>query len=58
MKAIQEWLGHSNFLTTANIYAHLDSNSKQASAKALLDSFKLIDTNKEKENEEIKSSSS
>ena len=28
MKAIQEWLGHSNFSTTANIYAHLDSNSK------------------------------
>ena len=35
MKAIQEWLGHSNFSTTANIYAHLDSNSKQLSAQAI-----------------------
>ena len=35
MKSIQEWLGHSNFLTTANIYAHLDSNSKQLSAQTL-----------------------
>ena len=25
MKQIQEWLGHSDFSTTANIYAHLDS---------------------------------
>ncbi|MCI6007195.1 MAG: hypothetical protein MRZ25_02950 [Ruminococcus sp.] len=24
MKQIQEWLGHSDFSTTANIYAHLD----------------------------------
>ncbi len=35
MKAIQEWLGHSNFSTTANIYAHLDSNSKKLSAQAI-----------------------
>ena len=25
MKQIQEWLGHSDFSTTANIYAHLDA---------------------------------
>ena len=25
MKQIQEWLGHSDFGATANIYAHLDS---------------------------------
>ena len=25
MKQIQEWLGHSDIFTTANIYAHLDS---------------------------------
>ncbi len=37
MKAIQEWLGHSNFSTTANIYAHLDSNSKMMSAQAMAD---------------------
>lgn len=29
---IQEWLGHSDFNTTANIYAHLDTTSKSASA--------------------------
>lgn len=28
MKDIQEWLGHSNYNTTANIYAHLDTTSK------------------------------
>lgn len=27
MKKIQEWLGHSEFSTTANIYAHLDYQS-------------------------------
>ena len=27
MKKIQEWLGHSDFSTTANIYAHLDYQS-------------------------------
>ena len=29
LKEIQEWLGHSNFNTTANIYAHLDTKVKQ-----------------------------
>lgn len=36
MKQIQEWLGHSTFATTADIYAHLDYNSKLSSADALL----------------------
>ena len=36
MKQIQEWLGHSDFSTTANIYAHLDYSSKLSSADALL----------------------
>lgn len=36
MKQIQEWLGHSDFSTTANIYAHLDSSSKIVSADAML----------------------
>lgn len=36
MKQIQEWLGHSDFSTTANIYAHLDYNSKLSSASALM----------------------
>lgn len=35
MKDIQEWLGHSNFSTTANIYAHLDTAAKSSSAVKL-----------------------
>lgn len=36
MKQIQEWLGHSDFSTTANIYAHLDYQSKLSSAEAMM----------------------
>ena len=36
MKQIQEWLGHSDFSTTANIYSHLDYSSKVSSAEAML----------------------
>ena len=36
MKEIQEWLGHSDFGTTANIYGHLDVNAKLRSADAML----------------------
>ena len=36
MKKIQEWLGHSEFSTTVNIYAHLDFQSKISSAEAML----------------------
>ena len=36
MKQIQDWLGHSDFSTTANINAHLDYNSKMASADAIV----------------------
>lgn len=32
LKSIQEWLGHSTFSTTADIYAHLDYTSKENSA--------------------------
>ena len=32
MKQVQEWLGHSTFSITADIYAHLDYKSKQGSA--------------------------
>lgn len=39
MKAIQEWLGHSDFSTTANVYAHLDINSKLLSAEAISSAF-------------------
>lgn len=39
MKQIQEWLGHSDFSTTANIYAHLDFSSKLSSADAMQQAF-------------------
>jgi len=39
MKHIQEWLGHSDFSTTANIYAHLDYSSKLTSAKSLIEGY-------------------
>lgn len=35
MKSIQEWLGHSNFSTTADIYSHIDYHTKQQSAAAI-----------------------
>ena len=41
MKQIQEWLGHSDFSTTANIYAHLDYSSKLHSADVMLSSLGL-----------------
>lgn len=39
MKQIQDWLGHSTFATTADIYSHLDFNSKQESADAIAAAF-------------------
>ena len=39
MKQIQDWLGHSTFATTADIYSHLDFNSKQESAAAIAHAF-------------------
>ena len=35
MKMIQDWLGHSDMSTTANIYSDIDSNSTLASAEAM-----------------------
>lgn len=35
MKQIQEWLGHSDMGTTANIYSHLDYKSKISSANVM-----------------------
>lgn len=42
MKQIQDWLGHSDFATTANIYAHLDYNSKLISAQAMVDGLNFV----------------
>ena len=35
MKMIQDWMGHSDMGTTANIYSHIDSESKKESARAI-----------------------
>ena len=35
MKMIQDWLGHSDMSTTANIYSHVDHTSKLESAKVI-----------------------
>jgi integrase len=35
MKEVQEWLGHSNYQTTANLYAHIDSSAKKDMANAV-----------------------
>jgi integrase len=35
MKQIQEWLGYSNYQTTADVYSHLDFKSKENSAEII-----------------------
>lgn len=35
MKNIQEWLGHTNFNTTADVYSHLDFSAKKMSASVI-----------------------
>ena len=35
MKAIQEWLGHSNYAITANLYSHVEYNAKVISAETI-----------------------
>ena len=45
MKQIQEWLGHADFGTTANIYSHLDYTTKQNSANTISNVFSFLETN-------------
>ena len=45
LKQIQEWLGHSDFSTTANIYAHLDYTSKITSAQVMEKGLVLPNSN-------------
>ena len=47
LKEIQEWLGHSDFAITANIYAHLEFDSKLKSAKKMswIDNTSLAQAN-------------
>ena len=44
MKQIQEWLGHSDFSITANIYAHMDPRAKISSAEAMVRGLGLDDS--------------
>lgn len=44
MKQIQEWLGHSDIGTTANIYSHLDYKSRITSANVMDNILTLPDT--------------
>ena len=42
MKQIQEWLGHSNYATTANIYSHLDFKTKLNSANSIARVYSFV----------------
>ena len=53
MKNIQEWLGHSNFNTTADVYSHLDYSSKYESANALSKALSFNRTEEKQSEEEI-----
>lgn len=39
MKEIQEWLGHSNFSTTADVYSHLDFSAKMKAASTIATAY-------------------
>ena len=53
MKNIQEWLGHSNFNTTADVYSHLDYSAKIESASAISNALSFNNQKEDKNEEEI-----
>ncbi len=55
MKDIQIWLGHSSYNTTANIYTHVDTESKQNSALVIGNSLNFTEPsqNDDEEDEEM-----
>ncbi len=53
MKNIQEWLGHSNFNTTADVYSHLDYSAKIESASAIRNALSFNNQKEEQSEEEI-----
>lgn len=54
MKTIQEWLGHSNYSITANLYIHLEYNAKVISAETIA---RVLDNKKECASAEIEKKS-
>ena len=44
LKEIQDWLGHSDFGTTANIYSHLEYGAKMKSAETMAQTLTLGET--------------
>ena len=55
LKEIQDWLGHSTFATTADIYAHLDKSTKVSTVNAMLSSG--IKVNGSRNNEPVEPTS-
>ncbi|MVB09670.1 Tyrosine recombinase XerC [Caprobacter fermentans] len=51
MKMIQDWLGHSDMATTANIYSHIDSSSELASANMIEEVLGVTDDEDNPEND-------
>ena len=49
MKQIQEWLGHADLSTTANIYSHLDYSTKLNSANTMTNVFAFSQTQEKEE---------
>lgn len=50
MKEIQEWLGHSNFSTTADVYSHLDFSAKIRAASTIASTYGDNSSNKVNDN--------
>ncbi len=53
MKQVQDWLGHSDYGTTANMYTHLGDDSKKDTARVISKELGLDSSNNE-ENQEKK----
>ena len=49
MKEVQMWLGYSSFSTTANIYAHIDVDSKMEAANMIASEINLGELPEKKE---------
>ena len=54
--ALMRWMGHSSFATTANIYAHIDTDSKQEAADMIASCIRLSGEGVKNEQKKQKSS--